>query len=170
MILQTAIEQHRRQQNPERYWDEDLDSINDYAPFAMTRIVGGIVASELGEFVSWDTFDNCREHGLTVSTPGGWTFCWYEHRNSDVVHIEGCPTSEVREWGPYGGDDKWDTLAEFWPKTYEAVAKCLVEMIRHTIERSTTRADLKAIGLRHGNVELERRRHWASFARDGGEK
>lgn len=157
MILQSAIEKHREEQDIESWWgDADRDSIEDYAPIAMARTVGTLIASEFGELVSWDTFDNCREHGLTVSTPGGWTFCWYEHRNSDTIHIEGCPTSEMQSFGPYGGESKYDTLAEFWPETYDAVAECLSEMIRHTIERDTVRADLKKIGTAHSNVEAER--------------
>lgn len=161
MILQSAIEKHRAEQHHESWWrEEDFGPIEDLAPYAMARIVGTLVASEFGELVSWDTFDNCREHGLTVRTPGGWTFCWYEHRNSDLVHIEGCPTADMQSWGPYGGENKWDTLAEFWPETYDAVAKCLSEMIRHTIELDTARADLKRIGTAHGNVEVEQRKYY----------
>lgn len=164
MILQSAIDKHRDEQDVASWWwHEGRDgSPDDYAPIAMARIVGSKIAGEFGEFVTWGTFDNCREHGLTVSTPGGWTFCWYEHRNSNSIHIEGCPTREVREYGPYGGESKGDTLAEFWPETYDDVAAGLAEMIRHTIEHNTVRGDLKTIGLRHGNIERENRRQWAA--------
>jgi hypothetical protein len=59
--------------------------------------------------VEFGTFENCREYGLTV-TVGNWTFCAYEHRNSDALCIEGCPTGEAKDYGPYGGEDKYDVL------------------------------------------------------------
>lgn len=59
--------------------------------------------------VDWGTFSNGREYGLTF-THDSWTFCFYEHRNSDQIHFEGCPTNEVADYGPYGGEDKYDTL------------------------------------------------------------
>lgn len=71
--------------------------------------------------VEFGTFDNCREYGLTI-TAGDWTFCAYEHRNSDEIHIEGCPTTDVKEWGPYGGSDKFDTLAHYRWEQYGSVA------------------------------------------------
>ncbi|QHJ86411.1 hypothetical protein SEA_KUWABARA_75 [Gordonia phage Kuwabara] len=167
MILQSAIDKHRAEQDAESWWSDDWGPLDDFAPYAMARTVGALVAGEFGELVSWDTFDNCREHGLTVRTPGGWTFCWYEHRNSDTIHIEGCPSTEVQSFGPYGGESKYDTLAEFWPETYDAVAVCLIEMVRHTIERGTVRADLKKIGVRHGNVQVERQKQMARFEAGG---
>jgi hypothetical protein len=63
------------------------------------------------ELLDFGTFDNCREYGVTVSV-GGWTFAVYEHRNSDNICIEGCPTDQVKEYGPYGTDDKYDVLFE----------------------------------------------------------
>lgn len=91
-------------------------------------------------------FDNCREYGLTVRA-GDWTFCVYEHRNSDSICIEGCPTSEAPFYGPYGGEDKYDTLATYGPGKYAQVALCLAEMIdRVTSGVPISRASLKAIG------------------------
>lgn len=79
--------------------------------------------------IEFGTFDNCREYGLTV-TAGDWTFCAYEHRNSDQIHIEGCPTTDIQEWGPYGGDDKFDTLAHYGWQRYESAASGLRAAVR----------------------------------------
>ena len=152
MIFQTALRQHRNEQDIDRWWTDDLGDIETSPVVEIPREVGTSVANSMGEFVTWGTFDNCREHGLTVTNAHGWTFCWYQHRNSDLIHIEGCPTSDIREYGPYGGDNKWDTLAIFWPETYVDVAACLVEMLRSADSR-TTRADLKAVGAHHSNYE-----------------
>lgn len=161
MIFQSALEKHRADQSFESWWHESDGDIEDFSRVAIPREVGKIVASEMGEFVTWGVFDNCREHGLTATNSGGWTFCWYEHRNSDLIHIEGCPTSEIKEWGPYGGKDKWDTLAQFWPETYADVAACLVEMLV-SAHANTTRADMLEIGLSHGNYEQEKAKYWGA--------
>lgn len=109
--------------------------------------VGHRIAKEFGELVDWGTFENCREWGLTVSTAGGWTFCFYEHRNSDSICIEGCPTSEIRPYGPYGLEDKHDTLSNSQFERYDEVAKTLSVMIRLTVgSASTTRSDLQVVG------------------------
>lgn len=74
------------------------------------------------ELLDFGTFYNCREYGVTV-TVGGWMFAVYEHRNSDNIIIEGCPVDEVKEYGPYGGEDKYDTLfAAAYNEQYEARA------------------------------------------------
>lgn len=83
--------------------------------FTLTR-TNFLIAAEMHELVvfpegtEFGFFENYREYGLTY-TVGGWTFAVYQHRNSDEMHLEGCPTDEVMEYGPYGSDDKYDTLA-----------------------------------------------------------
>jgi hypothetical protein len=115
--------------------------------FGIAQGVGSRVAKEMGELVSWGVFDNCREHGLTVRTAGGWTFCFYEHRNSDQICIEGCPSDEVKEWGPYGGEDKYDTLFYGRWLDYEVAAKALIAMIEASVTLpGITRKQLMAIG------------------------
>ena len=157
MILSSAIAKHREEQFPAAKWS--AGELVDYQPYVLPERVGIKVAERFGEFVSFDTFDNCREHGVMVSTAWGWSFCWYEHRNSDSIHIEGCPTNEIKHYGPYGGVSKWDTLGEFWPETYSVVAEALIEMIEmaRTIP-NCDRATLKSVGVMYGNIELERLR------------
>lgn len=95
--------------------------------------------------LDFGTFSNCREYGMTV-TVGGWTFAAYEHRNSDNICIEGCPTSEVQDFGPYGGDDKFDVLFSARWKQYHEVAEAMARLARHVLSNPTaTRADLKAL-------------------------
>lgn len=83
--------------------------------------------------VDFGTFDNCREWGLTV-TAGGWTFCAYEHRNSDEINLEGCPTAEAETWGPYGGADKFDTLASYPWRDYNRAAQALNYLLACALE------------------------------------
>ena len=106
----------------------------EYTQHHIAREVGLRVAQELGELVAFDTFDNCREHGLTVRTPGGWVFCFYEHRNTDSICIEGCREDEVQPYGPYGGETKWDTIADFRYGKYDHAAHTLCALIRATID------------------------------------
>jgi len=75
----------------------------------IAREVGGALAEGFGDRITFGTFDNCREYGLTF-TAGEWTFCCFEHRNSDQIMVEGCPTSEMKEWGPYGCPDKYSKI------------------------------------------------------------
>ena len=91
-------------------------------------------------------FENCREYGLTVSI-NGWTFSVYEHRNSDYIIVNGCPTAEVHSYGPYAEDgDKYDYLFECKWKQYHEAAKALIDMMRRVRECSNvTRDDLKAL-------------------------
>lgn len=114
--------------------------------FAIAAEVGHRVATKLGELVSFGVFDNCREHGITIAAPGhdlrpdtGWTFCVYEHHNSDQICIEGCPTPAVETWGPYGGVDKYDVLHRSRFEDYDSAAAALVAMLQAatTLERPT---------------------------------
>jgi hypothetical protein len=91
-------------------------------------------------------FNNCREYGMTV-TVGEWTFAAYEHRNSDDICIEGCPTSQVKEFGPYGTDDKFDVLFSACWKQYHEVSDVMNRLARFILAQDgpVTRADLKAV-------------------------
>lgn len=101
----------------------------DRINITISRIVGDMVDKATEGAVDFGVFDNCREYGLTFSH-GLWTFCVYEHRNSDLIDIEGCPTIEAQDYGPYGSDDKYDTLfcAEY--EAYGVVAEKLLAMLR----------------------------------------
>lgn len=101
--------------------------------------------------IDFGVFDNCREYGLTV-TVGDWTFCAYEHRNSDAICIEGCPTAEVQPYGPYGGD-KYDVLFSTSWKQYNVAATALIagmQAVKKTAD--LTRAAVKEI-MKEGAVE-----------------
>lgn len=78
--------------------------------------------------VTFGFFNNCRGYGLTVEI-AGWTFCAYEHRNSGNICIEGCPTAEIKPYGPYGGVDKYDTLASFGYREYGKAREALIVMM-----------------------------------------
>jgi hypothetical protein len=59
------------------------------------------------------SFDNCREYGNTYSIKdSNFTYCIYEHRNSDSIIINGCKNQDIKPYGPYKGD-KWDYLESF---------------------------------------------------------
>lgn len=101
---------------------------DDSTNITISRIVGDIVDKATEGAIDFGTFDNCREYGVTF-TYGLWTFCVYEHRNSDEIHIEGCPTAEIQSWGPYGGVDKWDTLFCADAEEYAVVAEKVIAML-----------------------------------------
>lgn len=108
---------------------------------------------EYPEGTVFGTFNNCREWGLTYSH-GGWTFCVYEHRNSDSICIEGCPDAEVQKYGPYGGADKYDTLSSDGFDDYEKVGQRLEAALR-VANPTATRADIeKAMVIGDGYEEL----------------
>ncbi len=103
-------------------------------------------------------FTNCREVGLTFTLIGAYgednkyqsmstdcfTFCVYEHRNSDEIIING-KSGYVSLNGdlPYGGETKYDYLAAFsYNQHYEAAEK-LKELIEekfaeHAVKNSIT--------------------------------
>ena len=147
MRYDAAIEAHIEQQYAKflKYpatWNEDRSReyflSEDYQgegnQFDIAREVGIRVAKEMGELVSFGVFDNCREHGITVSSAGGWTFCVYEHRNSDEICIEGCPTPEVRPYGPYGGRDKYDVLFRTRWQDYDGAARAMIAVLKASVE------------------------------------
>ncbi len=78
------------------------------------------------------TFTNCRECGLTFLMSEGnkaFTWCVYEHRNSDSIIING-KEGYISCAGelPYIADSKWEYLAEFkYNEHYECAIK-LAEM------------------------------------------
>ena len=116
----------------EKFWrtrdQVSMASENLRIAFSVGEILDGNDFYE-DEDVSYGTFDNLREHGLTVSYHG-WTFCVYEHRNSDAICVEGCPDSEVQPYGPYGGADKYDVLFDTKYRDYEGAAKFLTAAMR----------------------------------------
>jgi len=78
------------------------------------------------------TFDNCREYGKTYRVLGAkqdYTFCVYEHRNSDQICINGCPTGEVKPYGPYCNGSKYDYYFSANYDEHHRVAFELVEML-----------------------------------------
>jgi len=82
---------------------------------------------EVGEF------DNCREYGYTYRVVNGEqdiTFCVYEHRNSDDIIINGCRTKDVKEYGPYNGESKYDFLFGFRYNQHQDCANKLAECLR----------------------------------------
>lgn len=118
-----------------------VGSDGDDAPnLSIAKEVGGALAEGFRDRVDFGTFDNCREWGLTF-TVADWTFCCYEHRNSDMIHAEGCPTSEVAPYGPYGGADKWDTMFSASWQQYPVVIKALSAAIL-AVEKGITSREL----------------------------
>ena len=100
------------------------------------------------ELLDFGTFDNCREYGVTV-TVGGWTFAAYEHRNSDDICVEGCPTAEVTPYGPYGGEDKYDVLFSARRRRYHEAADALKVFARAVLDNPTiSRSELSALTAR----------------------
>lgn len=87
-------------------------------------------------------FTNCREAGLTYKVTGynkdnkyvpceNFTFCTYEHRNSDEIIINGKP-GYINLNGdlPYKEGDKYHFIASFrYNQHYEAANK-LAELIK----------------------------------------
>ncbi len=103
--------------------------VDESTNITISRIVGDIVDKATEGAIDFGTFDNCREYGVTF-TYGLWTFCVYEHRNSDEIHIEGCPTAEIQTYGPYGGVSKSDTLFSARFEEYGVIATKLLAMLR----------------------------------------
>jgi hypothetical protein len=95
--------------------------------------------------ISVGTFTNCREEGLTFILSGMYdgdkyipcvndmtfTWCIYEHRNSDSIIINGkkgfvCFSGDL----PYAADSKWTYLAEFKYNEHYQCADRLMELIK----------------------------------------
>lgn len=99
--------------------------------------------------VTIGTFTNCRECGLTFRVSGNketgsFTWCVYEHRNSDQIIVNGkpgyvCLNGEL----PYRDGTKWDYLQAFSPGDYENVAEYLVSSIAdHFSKEAAPKDDL----------------------------
>lgn len=136
MRLNEALQSHIDQQFNKGYYPTKDELMSDNRQVVISREVGSRVSSRMGELVSYGTFDNCREHGITFQTPDsnlslkdGWTFCVYEHRNSDEICVEGCPTSEVESYGPYGGENKYDTLFSTRYMDYDGAADAICDAL-----------------------------------------
>lgn len=116
----------------------------------IAREVGGALAEGFGDRITFGTFDNCREYGLTF-TAGDWTFCCFEHRNSDQIMVEGCPTAEMKEWGPYGCEDKYSMMWHASDGQYQAVTRALSRVLLVALNGPLTR--LEAISLLSATYE-----------------
>ncbi|OBG32386.1 hypothetical protein [Mycolicibacter heraklionensis] len=110
----------------------------------IARAVGGALAEGLGRRITFGTFDNCREYGLTF-TAGDWTFCCFEHRNSDQIMVEGCPTAEMKEWGPYGCYDKYSMMWHASDGHYQSVTRALSAVLVAALNGPLTRLEAIAI-------------------------
>lgn len=119
-----------------------LQDINFRIPALIAQYIDFPEGTEFG------TFNNCREYGVTYSR-NGWTFAAYEHRNSDQICIEGCLTTEMQPYGPYGGDDKFDTLSYDAPDDFYSVAQRLEAALRFA-SPERTRKDMKLV-MRRGD-------------------
>lgn len=76
----------------------------------------------------------------------GWTFAVYEHRNSDAICVEGCRDEEVKPYGPYSGEDKYDVLYDTKYRDYEGATEFLVRAMKFVKEHSgATREQLKGL-------------------------
>ena len=82
-------------------------------------------------------FTNCREEGLTQKVSPhtkkqskAFTFCTYEHRNSDQIIING-KEGYITFNGelPYIADSKWEYFGIAGPDEYEKAAKILANLI-----------------------------------------
>lgn len=136
------------------------------AQFAIASEVGMRVGAEMGELIAYGVFDNCREHGITYRAAGprngvagsdpftGWTFCVYEHRNSDSICVNGCPTNKVESYGPYGGENKYDTLFDTRYENYDEAAAALIAMMRFSAA-ATRQSEVTRDALRDAAMRME---------------
>ena len=95
-----------------------------------------IISEEDNLTVEVGTFDNCREYGNTYRAIGAkqhYTFCIYEHRNSDEICINGCPTAEIKSYGPYTGKDKWFAHASFSYNQHYDAARQLYDFLMQSM-------------------------------------
>lgn len=78
------------------------------------------------------TFTNCRECGLTFKYYGkkSFTWCVYEHRNSDSIIINGKEGYiSMSDDLPYMADSKYKYLAEFSYNQHFKCSEKLAKMI-----------------------------------------
>jgi len=78
------------------------------------------------------TFTNCRECGLTfkVAEEKAFTWCVYEHRNSDEIILNG-KEGHITLSGdlPYKGNSKYDYIASFKFNQHYECAEKLAKLI-----------------------------------------
>ena len=89
----------------------------------------------IGEQLEIKEFNNCRESGYVyrvINSKQDITFSVYEHRNSDDIIINGCFTKDLKTYGAYNGDSKWDYLNNFSYDQHYAVARQLGEYLRQS--------------------------------------
>lgn len=114
--------------NKDKYYSQN----NVIADVILALLKQLITRSDIDLQVEVGTFDNCREYGNTYRVLNGeqdYTFCVYEHRNSDEICINGCPTSEVKPFGPYINGSKWDYHFSASYGEYQKVANVLFDML-----------------------------------------
>lgn len=87
------------------------------------------------EITIW-TFTNCRECWLTYIVNKKWdyskqfTFCTYEHRNSDSIIINWKEWHISHNWDlPYISDNKWECLWDAYPWEYDKATDILINEI-----------------------------------------
>lgn len=102
---------------------------------------------DIEEFdISVGTFTNCRECGLTFVLHNFtrkanqiFTFCIYEHRNSDKIIINGKEGQRTCNGDlPYQGESKDTFIAEFHYNEHFKCAKKLAELIEEFYEKEDT--------------------------------
>ena len=102
----------------------------------------------LGEiYITVGTFVNGRECGLTFAIYGGvesFTYCVYEHRNSDAIIINGREGYASQNGDlPYAKDSKYGYLAEFgYNKHYDCAVK-LADLIKKKYKELTKTKEQK---------------------------
>jgi len=84
--------------------------------------------------VAVGTFTNRRENGLTFrvsKTDRAFTFCIYEHRNSDSIIINGKKGYNTASGDlPYMKDSAFGYMASFSAGQYQECTDRLIEMIK----------------------------------------
>lgn len=102
------------------------------------KVLNELSKLTLNKEVTVGTFTNCRECGYTFRVSiyepeyRAFTFCVYEHRNSDKIIIngkEGCIS--LNGDLPYNGDSKWDYLHSFDYDQHKECALKLQELINN---------------------------------------
>lgn len=99
------------------------------------KVLEELKKRKLNKDVTIGTFTNCRECGLTfkVSDKGNaFTWCVYEHRNSDEIIING-KEGYISFNGdlPYNGDSKYSYLYNFNHGEFSECADKLTEIINN---------------------------------------
>ena len=91
--------------------------------------------------VNVGALQNCREQGYTYfvynfKNSKSFTWCTYEHRNSDSIIINGkegyhCGSGDL----PYAGDSKWNPIASSGYREFDKAAKRLASEIIHFVKQ-----------------------------------